>query len=131
MKAIIFVVYILLFGFLMATNIFGQDSASTTAPVRAPSLLDAKDITFERLPFNKLARGATNTLFFWLEVPAGVHQTAKEENNEFIGFSLGLIKGVFTGFLRGVTGIFDLVTFIIPPYDRPLMEPEYVFSRFD
>ncbi len=57
-------------------------------------------------------------------------KTAKEEN-EFVGGTLGFAKGIFIGVLRFGTGVFDMVTFIIPPYNHPLMEPEYVFSDHD
>jgi len=131
MKAITFVVCILLFQVLVTTDIFGEDSVSKPkAPEYQPPLVDSKDTDFERTPLNKLARGLVNLAFFWLEVPIQMGKTAKEEN-EFVGGTVGLAKGAFIGVLRFGTGVLDMVTFIIPPYNRPLMEPEYVFSDHD
>lgn len=132
MKTIVFAICVFLVSLFFVKDIFGQESTTTMRPdTSAQPLVDSRDTGFEKTPFNKLVRGITNTTFFWLEVPAGMSETAKEENNEFVGASMGLLKGIFTGFLRAVTGIFDTVTFIIPPYKKPLMDPEYVFSRFD
>ncbi len=131
MKKMILVICLLLFGLLWTLDVFCQEPVNTIPATNCRPLLDAKEISFEKLPLNKLTRGITNTTFFCLEAPAQMYETAKESENEFVGGSLGLIKGVFVSFLRALTGIFDVVTFIIPPYDSPLMEPEYVFSRFN
>lgn len=131
MKTVFFVACVMLFELFWALNSFGQEVFQAAPVTSSKPLLDSNEINFEKLPLNKLTRGITNTTFFWLEAPAQMCQTAKEAENELVGGSLGLMKGIFTSFLRALTGIIDVATFIIPPYDRPLMDPEYVFSRFN
>jgi len=41
------------------------------------------------------------------------------------------VEGTITAVIRGFTGIFDALTFFAPPYDQPLMEPEYAINRAD
>lgn len=134
MKAVIFVVCVLLLHFLLTTNAFGEDSKQETTAPPPPSysapLIDRNESGFKKMPLNKFTRGIVNISFFWLEVPIEMNKTAKEQN-QFVGGTLGLAKGFFAGFLRIATGVVDIATFIIPPYDRPLMEPEYVFSTPD
>ena len=92
-----------------------------------PGSIDAERIAYERTPVNKLGRGAINVVTFWLEVPAEVYRVAHKKN-AFIGSSLGFLQGICTGSLRLGTGILDMVTCFLPPYDQPLMEPEYAFD---
>jgi putative exosortase-associated protein (TIGR04073 family) len=53
------------------------------------------------------------------------------ETNPAIGFTLGAVEGTITGLVRGVTGIFDTLTCIFPPYDEPVMQPEYAMEGAD
>ncbi|MDD4953429.1 MAG: exosortase system-associated protein, TIGR04073 family [Candidatus Omnitrophica bacterium] len=90
----------------------------------------ADDIAYENSPINKLGRGTINTATCWAEVPARVFEVSNR-HDPLTGFTLGTVEGVFTGIFRGLTGIFDAVTFIIPPYDEPIMQPEYALTRAD
>jgi putative exosortase-associated protein (TIGR04073 family) len=94
------------------------------------SVLQTESIQYEKSPLNKLARGVMNTATFWAEIPASVCSVSKEKD-PLSGFTLGAVQGTFNAVLRGITGMFDALTFVIPPYDKPLMEPEYSFKAAD
>ncbi len=92
--------------------------------------IDTDNIHYENSPVNKLGRGIINTATCWAEVPASIAKVSKQ-TDPFVGATLGTVEGVFTGILRGITGIFDAVTFVIPPYNKPMMEPEYALKSAD
>jgi len=48
-----------------------------------------------------------------------------------MGATLGIVEGVYTSVFRVLTGAFDTVTFIIPPYNKPLMEPAYAVDSLE
>lgn len=77
---------------------------------------------------DKLGRGGINLFTGWLEVPKQIGDTS-HESNVFIGITGGTLKGIGYGAARMATGAFDAITFPIPPYGKPIMEPKYVFSE--
>lgn len=78
----------------------------------------------------KLIRGFTNLVGCWLEVPKQIYLTSKEDN-PYVGLTYGLVKGLGYGLYRGAAGIFETVTFVIPPYDKILIDPELVFEGWN
>jgi putative exosortase-associated protein (TIGR04073 family) len=78
---------------------------------------------------NKLGRGVTNILTFWVEVPHGM---AIEWNrtDAVTGVLLGGVKGLSWGVARLFTGAYEVVTFPFPtPNDyQPIMHPEYIMT---
>jgi hypothetical protein len=44
---------------------------------------------------------------------------------------MGLLQGTVLTLVRGVTGLFEVLTFVVPPYDKPIMEPEYAIKEAD
>lgn len=92
--------------------------------------IETSEIQYTSTPINKLGRGAINTVTCWAEVPAGIFSVSKRLD-PLAGCTLGLVEGLFNGILRGLTGIYDAVTFIIPPYNKPLMKPEYALQSVD
>ncbi|MEW5758675.1 MAG: exosortase system-associated protein, TIGR04073 family [Candidatus Omnitrophota bacterium] len=78
----------------------------------------------------KLARGFVNLVGFWLELPKQIYLTSKQDNL-FVGLTYGFVKGIGVGFYRLADGIFETVTFVIPPYDKIIVEPEYVFEGWN
>jgi putative exosortase-associated protein (TIGR04073 family) len=73
----------------------------------------------------KLLRGAANVVGCLLELPKQIYLTSKEDNL-YIGFTYGTVKGLAYGVYRGVVGLLETVTFAFPPYGKVLVEPEYV-----
>ncbi|MDD3297026.1 MAG: exosortase system-associated protein, TIGR04073 family [Candidatus Omnitrophica bacterium] len=75
----------------------------------------------------KLARGICNDVTFWIEVPKQVYLEARDRD-PLTGLTYGMVKGIGYGIMRLGEGIYDTALFLLPPYDRPLMEPEFVFE---
>jgi len=75
----------------------------------------------------KFGRGFTNLMGCWLEFPKQVILVSKE-GNLFQGLTYGLVKGIGMGFFRLADGVFEITTCAIPPYDKVLVEPEFVFE---
>ena len=126
MKRILLFSWVLILVF--SVNIYAQDNRATAAGEEdAGSLIDTADMRYEKSPLNKLGRGIINTLTCWAEIPAEAYKVS-EDKDPLTGCTLGVAEGFFTAMLRGLTGIFDTVTFIIPPYNKPLMKPEYALT---
>jgi putative exosortase-associated protein (TIGR04073 family) len=89
--------------------------------------LDTRDVPLAKTPFNKLTRGAVNTATFLCEVPASIWYVS-ENRNPLAGWTIGAVEGAGIAAMRLGSGLFDLVTFAFPPYNKPLMKPEYAFE---
>ena len=77
--------------------------------------------------FDKLGRGLINGATGWCEYPKQIVETSKEDNVA-VGLTWGQLKGVGMGIARTGLGVYDTATFFLPPYDKPVMEPKYVFE---
>lgn len=77
--------------------------------------------------FNKLGRGAVNTTTGWLELP--IRASKAKDDTAVLWLAVGVFEGVTYGLTRTLIGIWDLVTFPIPPYDSILMEPETLITE--
>jgi len=77
---------------------------------------------------NKLARGVTNLVTGWVEVPKRVQETTGT-SGAAAGFTWGLLRGAGHGFVRTAAGVYETVTFPFPapPDYRPVIRPAYVF----
>jgi putative exosortase-associated protein (TIGR04073 family) len=91
---------------------------------------DTADIQYENSPVNKLGRGLINTATCWAEIPGEVARVSNE-TNPAIGFTLGVVQGTINTLIRGAMGIVDTLTFFAPPYDKPMMKPEYALVSAD
>ena len=80
-------------------------------------------------PFVKLGRGLTNVIFSGMEIPSNV-QRVVDVKGPCSGFFEGMVSGMFYGFGRILSGVYDVVTFPIPLPSRygALMKPDYVFD---
>lgn len=144
MKKFYAVIFLLVFVFFSASSAYSIDTldlgasdeeiaARKAAESKKPALIDTADTskTYGKTPFNKLTRGVFNMSTFYFEIPAGVMRVSKEKNNAFIGGTVGVAQGFFSCILRAVTGVFDTATFIIPPYNKPIMDPEYAVQSLE
>jgi len=77
--------------------------------------------------WDKLKRGVINSSLCFLEVPKQISQESKD-HDKFTGFVYGTISGTGYAAARATTGIIDTGTFLIPEYDKPIMDPEYVYE---
>lgn len=73
-------------------------------------------------PVNKLGKGINNLLTGWLELPRQITITTKEDGIKQ-GLTYGFINGLAYTIVRTVAGAIDAALFIVPPFDKPLMEP--------
>lgn len=78
----------------------------------------------------KLSRGLVNGLTGIVEVPKQIYLVSKERE-PITGITYGLAKGICYGVLRTATGVYDIVSFPIPPYNKPVMDPEFVFEQWE
>ncbi|MFA5007669.1 MAG: exosortase system-associated protein, TIGR04073 family [Candidatus Omnitrophota bacterium] len=76
---------------------------------------------------SKLGRGLANAVTGIVEVPKQIYLVSKERE-PITGITYGTAKGICFGVLRTGAGVYDSVTFAIPPYDKPIMEPEFAFE---
>lgn len=106
---------------LLANIAFADDQADVSAP------MDTRLMTLENTPVNKLFRGLANCLTFIVELPASICDITKRKG-PMKGATLGVVDGIFTSFMRLGTGAFDTVTFLIPPYNKPILKPEYALD---
>jgi len=79
-------------------------------------------------PGKKLTRGAANTVTGWVELPKEVIQQSSSDNL-YVGTTYGLADGLTKGIQRTLYGVWDGVTFLIPPYEKPALKPETLLSE--
>lgn len=82
-------------------------------------------ITADADPIDKLGRGTVNALTGLLEVPKTIYQDSVDVNPLF-GATFGLLHGAAAALFRTGSGVVDIVTFPLAPYDVHIV-PEYVF----
>ena len=85
---------------------------------------------YDRNAATKLGRGLANASTCWVELPKQVYLVSKEYE-PFTGLVYGGAKGVCLTALRLASGVYDTAMFLIPPYDKPLTEDEFVFEGWD
>jgi putative exosortase-associated protein (TIGR04073 family) len=89
--------------------------------------LDTRSLSVSKTPLNKLIRGLVNVATCIVELPASIVEVSRDKG--FVkGATLGVADGLVTTVVRLGTGLFDAVTFVIPPYDKPLLKPEYAIE---
>jgi putative exosortase-associated protein (TIGR04073 family) len=119
---------------VMVTTFVSLVRAAEPAPQAAGQqeeyLIDRDKIDNPASPMHKLGRGAMNTLTFWAEIPQAMVKVSVDKD-PVTGCTLGLVQGIGTALARGATALADVLTFPIPPYDRPLMNPEYALTNAD
>ena len=93
-------------------------------------LFDEQNFQYQKSPVNKLGRGLINTATCWAEIPGQIAKISKERD-PLVGTTMGLLQGTFLALVRGATGIYDMLTCVISPYDKPIMEPEYAVVEAD
>ncbi len=80
----------------------------------------------------KLGRGLANVVTAPLELIRQPYYISQEEGG-LAGATYGLLGGAWWGLYRGLTGIYDVVTFCIPvpPDFRSLIKPEFIYAHGD
>lgn len=75
---------------------------------------------------DKLGQGLIDGATGWCEYPKQIVETTKEDGIA-VGLTWGQIKGVAYGLERSGLGAYNTGFFLVPPYDRPVLDPKYVF----
>jgi len=123
-------ILILIFAFSLALTVNAFAEEPNKQAVNSSPVIQADEINYQDSPANKLGRGIGNTATCWAEIPQGMIDVS-QKSDPFLGATLGFFQGTFTALVRGATGLYDTITFAIPPYDKPLMQPEYALQNAD
>ncbi|MCU0652232.1 MAG: exosortase system-associated protein, TIGR04073 family [Candidatus Omnitrophica bacterium] len=86
--------------------------------------VNKEQMTYQDSPIEKGGVGTINTLTVWTDIPREMFKTS-EESNMLMGATIGFGKGIMYAFARGAAGLYDITTCGLPPYDKPLVKPEY------
>ena len=78
----------------------------------------------------KLGRGLTNAASCWIEVPKQIYLVS-QEREPLTGLIYGTIRGVGYTIVRAAAGVYDTALFLVPPYDQPILVPEFVFEGWE
>jgi len=70
--------------------------------------------------FTKLGRGIGNIVLAPIEIPVTAFNVCAE-TDVAVGLTAGVIAGIAACVERKVAGAVDIVTFLFPPYDRPII----------
>ena len=97
--------------------IVGVLLAAMTVPVLAQ---EAEEEGPQHTIFTKLFRGVGNVIMAPFEIPVSVFNVAAD-TDVFIGVTAGTVAGVAAGVERAGAGVLDVVTFLFPPHDKPLV----------
>ncbi|MCM8786536.1 MAG: exosortase system-associated protein, TIGR04073 family [Candidatus Omnitrophica bacterium] len=116
-KKISYLVVVLVFLFLPIT--FAQEKTQDEET--------SKNTTWEYNPLRKISRGIANTALCWVEIPRQAVKVTKEKG-EATGIFWGPLKGLTYTARRFFVGVYEVVTFLAPPY-KPIIDPEFVFSE--
>lgn len=110
------------------SKVFASKAQEDAAKGKDITLVNTTDMRYHRTPIRKLYRGLLNIFTCPLEVLASMFNVTADEENAFTGFTLGSVQGLWTTLLRGADGVFDVATFIIPPYSKSIMTPEFAWD---
>jgi putative exosortase-associated protein (TIGR04073 family) len=78
-------------------------------------------------PLRKMARGVVNASLGWIEITRQMIKV-NEKEGELAGFFWGSLKGLTFCLGRTILGVYEVSTFLFPPY-RALVKPEFILSE--
>lgn len=78
---------------------------------------------------HKFSRGVVNVTTAGLELPRAFLGHASDSSAA--SYIIRPIKGIGRVIQRTAVGVWDVATCPVPPYDKPLMEPEYALNFGD
>ena len=78
----------------------------------------------------KLGRGIANITTCPIELPRTIEKVSLRDGY-VAGATVGILQGVWRTVLRGVVGVFEVVTFPaeIPKGFKPILKPEFAFGQ--
>jgi len=121
-------VFIILFLTALVLNAYAQN---TNTSAGYPGTIKTEDIYAKDkgTPLTKIGRGTMNIATCFYEIPTGAMRLTADKG-PVVGYSVGVVAGFFTGIVRAATGIVDIATCLFPPYNEPLMKPEFALEGF-
>lgn len=80
----------------------------------------------------KLGRGLADITCSFLEVPGHIVEMNRERGPAW-GYTLGFVEGLSAVGVRGLVGVYELLTapFPIPAGYQPVIQPEFPWGYFD
>lgn len=93
--------------------------------IAQPIRSHAAQAEYEYTAHDKFSRGILNVFTFLLEIPYTIVKMSYEEN-PVKGIGWGVPLGIGRAFFRLGTGLYELFTLPLPPFE-PKSEPEYLF----
>ena len=123
-------VLVLIFGSLTIGYCYENEADDESTFTSLPMEIDRDEISYSNSPVNKLERGVINMATFWMELPAEVARVSNEQD-PVAGVTVGVVNGVITSAIRGLTAIYDTATFLVPSYTKPVMKSEYAWKAAD
>jgi putative exosortase-associated protein (TIGR04073 family) len=132
MKNLILILSVLalLFGGITIGYCYENKATGEATFTSPPMEINRDEIPYSNSPVNKLERGVINMATFWMELPAEVAKVSHEQDLA-AGVTVGVVNGVITSAIRGLTAIYDTATFHVPSYTKPVMKPEYAWQAAD
>lgn len=105
-----------------------EEAAPTAGVTAAPSAQPERTLASEgpgNNPLRKAARGAVNATLGWAEIPRQIIKENKGKK-DIKTVLWGPVKGFSYFVSRTAVGIYEITTFLIPPY-KPVVDPEFIF----
>lgn len=116
------------------TRRFGVAAVALAIVGMTAPLASAKEgaMTYTDGALRKLGRGLANVVTCPAELIRTPELTGRKDGY-VAALSVGILKGAFRTLLRGVTGVFEVVTFPveIPKDFAPIVQPEFVYAHGD
>jgi len=88
-------------------------------------------ISYADSPLRKLGRGAANILTCPIEIVYRVGE-ANDESGPIAAFTWGILNGLYRTCVRGVVGVYEVVSFPIPmptDYQPIITDPEFFLEE--
>jgi putative exosortase-associated protein (TIGR04073 family) len=89
--------------------------------------LDEAD--YGRLAGKKLGRGVIDMTTSWVDIPLEMERVTRE-HNPVEGAIIGFIQGTGKAIMRGIVGVYESMSFAVPPYEEPKL-PEVDIYKTD
>ena len=91
------------------------------------AFLFVANVSYAESPGKKAVRGLVNLLSCPLEISNGVGD-AFEENGILAASTWGVVDGFLRMGGRGLCGLYEAITFPLPPYDPIIKNPEFLLE---
>jgi putative exosortase-associated protein (TIGR04073 family) len=100
------------------------ESENTVYSGNLMKMVNYREQGYENTAVEKMGDGVLNATTAWTDIPKEMSRTAQNDNF-FMGMTLGFGKGIAYGVSRGISGAYQVATCGLPPYDETVMRPEY------